>query len=216
MFKSIICIVPHNQGEFINEAALQAGASGGSIIMGRGTASNSVLQLLGLGDTSKDITYNIVDNQIEEKVRTAIYNAAQTKKTHFGVMFSLYVNTFIRSGNNSKNSDSKGAENMNKNEYEMLNIIVNKGYAEDAMAAARKAGAGGGTIINARGTAKEGDAKFFGINIVPEKEMLIILAPSDKKDDIINAIKSLPCFSEAGSGIIFCSEVQDFTLLGKN
>ena len=42
MFKSIICIVPHNQGEFINEAALQAGASGGSIIMGRGTASNSV------------------------------------------------------------------------------------------------------------------------------------------------------------------------------
>lgn len=99
--------------------------------------------------------------------------------------------------------------------YEMINVIVNKGYAEDAMAAARKAGAGGGTIINARGTAKEGDAKFFGMEIVPEKEMLMILVPAEKKDAIIAAIKELPCLSKAGSGIVFCNEAENFTLLGK-
>ena len=68
-----------------------------------------------------------------------------------------------------------------ENNYQMINVIVNKGYAEDAMAAARKAGAGGGTIIGARGTAKEGDAAFFGMKIVPEKEMLMILVPAEKK-----------------------------------
>ena len=99
--------------------------------------------------------------------------------------------------------------------YQMINVIVNKGYAEDAMAAARKAGAGGGTIIGARGTAKEGDAAFFGMKIVPEKEMLMILVPSDKKEAIVQAITELPCFAEAGSGIVFCNEAQDFTLLGK-
>ena len=99
--------------------------------------------------------------------------------------------------------------------YQMINVIVNKGYAEDAMAAARKAGAGGGTIIGARGTAKEGDAAFFGMKIVPEKEMLMILVPSEKKDDIVAAITALPCFAQAGSGIVFCNEAQDFTVLGK-
>ena len=49
MYKLIMCIVPHNSGELITNAAKQAGAGGGTIIMGRGTASNSVLQLLGLG-----------------------------------------------------------------------------------------------------------------------------------------------------------------------
>jgi nitrogen regulatory protein PII len=53
------------------------------------------------------------------------------------------------------------------------------------------------------------------MKIVPEKEMLMILVPSDKKDAILQAITALPCFAEAGSGIIFCNEAQDFTLLGK-
>ena len=105
---------------------------------------------------------------------------------------------------------------MTDNNYEMINVIVNKGYAEDAMAAARKAGAGGGTIIQAHGTAKEGDAKFFGSEIVPEKDMLVILVPKDKKEAIVNAVKELNCFKKAGSGIIFCNEIKDFTILGKN
>ena len=105
---------------------------------------------------------------------------------------------------------------MTANDYEMINVIVNKGYAEDAMAAARKAGAGGGTIIQAHGTAKEGDAKFFGSEIVPEKDMLVILVPADKKSSIIKAISELDCFKTPGSGIIFCNEVKDFTVLGKN
>ena len=59
------------------------------------------------------------------------------------------------------------------------------------------------------------DAKFFGMEIVPEKELLMILVPADKKEIIVEAIKSVPCFSQAGSGIIFCHEAADFTLLGK-
>lgn len=215
-YKLLISIVPHDSGELIADAAKSAGAAGGTITMGRGTASNGVLQLLGLGDTSKDIVYII----IKDNLKTAVYDAilqASEKKSHFGVMFTLNTSDFIRAGHlDEKSDESKGEEIMkNENSYQMINIIVNKGYAEDAMAAARKAGAGGGTIIGARGTAKEGDAAFFGMKIVPEKEMLMILVPSEKKADIVSAITGLPCFAEAGSGIIFCNEAQDFTVLGK-
>ncbi len=215
-YKLLISIVPHDSGELIANAAKSAGAGGGTITMGRGTASNGVLQLLGLGDTSKDIVYIIIKENLKEAVYNEIIKASE-KKSHFGVIFTLNTPDFIRAGYLDEKSDGAKGEEIMKNEknYQMINIIVNKGYAEDAMAAARKAGAGGGTIIGARGTAKEGDAAFFGMKIVPEKEMLMILVPAEKKNDIVSAITELPCFAEAGSGIIFCNEAQDFTLLGK-
>ena len=215
-YKLLVSIVPHDSGELISNAAKSAGAGGGTIAMGRGTASNGVLQLLGLGDTSKDIVYIILEEEKCENVKAAIVQASESKK-HFGVLFTLNVGSFVKAGSNKSDviSESKGEETMADNTYQMINVIVNKGYAEDAMAAARKAGAGGGTIISARGTAKEGDAAFFGMTIVPEKDMLMILVSSDKKDAIVNAITELPCFDQAGSGIIFCNEAQNFTVLGK-
>ena len=215
-YKLLIGIVPHDSGELICNAAKSAGAGGGTIAMGRGTASNGVLQLLGLGDTSKDIVYIIIKDELKAAVYEAIKTASE-KKAHFGVMFTLNTPDFIRAGHlNERAEDAKGEETMKtEDNYQMINIIVNKGYAEDAMAAARKAGAGGGTIIGARGTAKEGDAAFFGMKIVPEKEMLMILVPAEKKAAVVEAVTALPCFAEAGSGIIFCNEAQDFTLLGK-
>lgn len=214
-YRLLISVVPHNCGEEIVTVANNAGAGGGTIVMGRGTASNSIIQLLGLGDTQKDVVFIIVDSAVEKAVRSAIMEAVSDRKGHFGFMVSCKLNGFIKAGDLDKNfEEEKGAEKM-ADGYEMINVIVNKGYAEDAMAAARKAGAGGGTIINARGTAKEGDAKFFGMEIVPEKEMLMILVPAEKKDAIIAAIKELPCLSKAGSGIVFCNEAENFTLLGK-
>lgn len=217
-YKLLIGIVPHNSGELIADTAKSAGAGGGTIAMGRGTASNGVLQLLGLGDTSKDIVYIIIKNSIKQAVYDAIIKASE-KKAHFGVMFTLDTPGFIRAGHLAESDvseKSEGEETMKaENNYQMINVIINKGYAEDAMAAARKAGAGGGTIIGARGTAKEDDAAFFGMKIVPEKEMLMILVPAEKKSAIVEAITALPCFAEAGSGIIFCNEAQDFTVLGK-
>lgn len=232
-YKLIISIVPHDCGEIITNAAKDAGAGGGSIIMGRGTAENSILQLLGLGDTSKDIVYIVVEADKKDSVLNAIVTAAGEKKAHFGVLFTIDVGNFIKAGtvipsdssvipsgssvipSEVEGSNNTKGENTMNNTYQMINVIVNKGYAEDAMAAARKAGAGGGTIIGARGTAREDDAAFFGMKIVPEKDMLIILVPSDKKDDIVKSITDLPCFAEAGSGIVFCNEAKDFTLLGK-
>lgn len=127
---------------------------------------------------------------------------------------------------NSENQDNKNAEknelnknlkdeNMTENANEMITVIVNKGYADDIMSAARKAGAGGGTVLNARGTARENDKRFFGMHIVPEKEMLVIVVPSEKQEKVLAAIKSVKCLKEPGMGIVYNSTVEDFSLLGK-
>lgn len=211
-FHLIICIVPHNKGELITRTAVEAGSTGGTVLMGRGISPNSFITALGLGDTSKDIVYILAQDEQKDKIINSIKNVLETEKQNFGQILSVNVNKFLKPGILNE-GEIKMSENKS---LELITVILNKGYADDAMSAARKAGAGGGTVINARGTAREEDAKFFGMQIVPEKEMLLIVVDTQKKDEVFNAIKSLPCLSEPGSGIAFCSEVNDFALLGKN
>ena len=87
--------------------------------------------------------------------------------------------------------------------------IIEHGNAESVMGAAREAGATGGTIIKAQGTGTEEDVKFFGISLVPEKEMLFIVAPGQQAASILDAINKQPVFMEPGGGIYFTLNVQD-------
>ena len=82
------------------------------------------------------------------------------------------------------------------------------------MDAARNAGATGGTVIHERGTARPDDASFFGITIVPEKELVMILSPRDKSSHIMDAIKAEFKDAEPGSGIAFRTAVNAFEMLG--
>lgn len=66
--------------------------------------------------------------------------------------------------------------------------IVNRGYADSVMQSAIEAGATGGTVINARGTGGIEIAKFVGITIQPEKEVVLILATEEKRHDIMMSI----------------------------
>ena len=105
---------------------------------------------------------------------------------------------------------------MNQNDdHVLVSFIVNRGYADDAMAAARTAGAKGGTILNARGTGREEDVKFFGVTLVPEKEILLVVTEAGKAEAIVEAVRALPCLEAPGSGIAFSLAVEEFATLGE-
>ena len=208
----IAAIVPHGRGEEVSEAANRAGAGGGTILSAQGTAPNAVLQLLGLGTTSREIYFTVVDATREAQVEGVVRAAAAARGGRAaGVIFAADVARFVRFGLPETTAKE---ENAMENATELVGVIVNKGYAEDAMAAARKAGAGGGTIVPARGTAKPDDETFFGVKLVPEKELLLVLADSSLADAVVDAVRALPCFAEKGSGIAFRVPVRDFAALG--
>ena len=209
-YNMVIAIVPRGSAELITHAAVDAGAGGGTVSRGKGTAANSILQILGFADSDKDLVYILTSADKTEQIMNAMKDAASDKKQPFGVIFTIGVNSFIKTGTVSGRN-----ENMTETTHQMITIIVNKGFADDAMAAARKAGAGGGTIMNARGTARPGDETFFGMEIVPEKDMILIVAENSKVQPILDAIKELPCLAKPGSGIAFASPAENFTLLGK-
>lgn len=208
--KLLICIVPRNKGDDITQVIKKAGTGGATVMFGRGTARNQIIELLGLADTGKELVYTLVQNDQRNAIYEAVIEAGKKEKKGFGIVFELDVMNAFKV---NEEIVDKGAD-MKEGTHTLISIIVNSGYADDVMAAARKAGASGGTIINARGTGKEDDVKFFGITIVPEKEMLLILAEKDKTNAIVDAVKALPCLSAKGSGVTYCIDVESFSTLG--
>ena len=67
--------------------------------------------------------------------------------------------------------------------HELIICIVNTGFTDVVMDAAKEAGARGGTVVHGRGTANKEAEEFFGISVQPDKEMVMILVSSDIKED---------------------------------
>ena len=60
------------------------------------------------------------------------------------------------------------------NNYEMVLCIVDAGFSELVMDAAKEEGARGGTVIHARGTANKEAEQFFHIAIQPDKDIVLL------------------------------------------
>ena len=97
---------------------------------------------------------------------------------------------------------------MKKFEHEVIICIVNAGFSDAVMDAAREFGARGGTVIRARGTANPESEKLFGITVQPEKEMVMILVRSAIKDDILHALYRAVGLNTPGQGIAFSMPVD--------
>ena len=92
--------------------------------------------------------------------------------------------------------------------HELIMCIVNTGFSETVMEAAKDAGARGGTILNGRGTANKEAESFFHIAIQPEKEVVMILVDSKIKDAVLHALYQ-KAGDTMGQGIAFSLPVDD-------
>ena len=98
---------------------------------------------------------------------------------------------------------------MTTNNHEVIFVIVNAGFAEEAMDVAREQGVRGGTILNARGVAREQEAAFFGITIQQEKEILMMVVEKEIRDAVLNAVYKEMGMAKKAQGIAFSLPVSD-------
>lgn len=200
----ILTVTPHNTAEKIFKEAYKNGAKGGTIFVGRTPPFSKLAYSLALGDRATDLLQILTCEEDYENIFNSIINSKYSSKIKFG---SLYViPTSERYKNQGENMIKKG---------QLISVIVTRGYADDVMDAARKAGAHGGTIIHAHGTGRPEDEKFFGITIVPEKEQLIIAANNEKAEKIKQSIKDLNLLNKPGMGIMFSLPIEEYVNLGK-
>lgn len=92
-FELIICIVNEGFSLDVMEKARAAGAQGGTIIDGRGTAREEALKKFGLISVTpeKEIVLIIVENKIRDQVLHTLYQNVGLSTPGGGIAFSLPV-----------------------------------------------------------------------------------------------------------------------------
>lgn len=97
----------------------------------------------------------------------------------------------------------------NKLVYSLIISIVNRGFSDEVMDAAREAGAKGGTIIYAHGAGLHEAETFFGISIHPEKEIVLVLASNEERPKIMQNIVKRVGMDTEGAGLTFSLPVTN-------
>lgn len=101
------------------------------------------------------------------------------------------------------------------NKY-LIVAIVNKGFSDLVMEAARKGGARGGTVLGARGTGNQEMEKFYGIIIHPDKEFVMIVVNEDIKETVMSKIYEDCGLESKSQGIVFSTPIDDVRGISDN
>jgi len=206
-YELVSVIVNFGMGSKILHAAKQNGISGGTVLLGKGTVNNKILDLLGISDERKEIVLMVSDEETAGQVLSKLNEKFHFEKPNHGIAFTTPVCSIA--GTSSCKSRSFSQERGdNVIMYNAITVVVDRGKGEDVIDAAVKAGAKGGTIINGRGSGIHETSKVFFMDIEPEKEIVQILVKSEVVDAIVSSIREQLKIDEPGNGIIFIQGVN--------
>lgn len=186
----------------------QQGISVTMWMMGRGTAAVEILDYFGLEESAKVVLLSLVTRETWNEIKKGLLKRMNIEVPGTGIVFIIPVSSIGGKKQlqflTERQNFVKGEESSLKDtKYELLIAVSNQGYTELVMDAARRAGAGGGTVIHAKGTGMEGAKKFLGVSLAEEKEMVFIVVRSDDKNSVMRAIMDDAGIKSKARSIVF-------------
>ncbi len=109
-------------------------------------------------------------------------------KPNHGIAYATDV-AFVCGSVNLSCSGFNNIGGEDKSMYQSIYTIVDKGRGEAVVEAATKAGAGGATIVGARGSGIHETGRLFNMDIEPEKEVVIIILKSEIAERVVSSIR---------------------------
>ena len=184
------------------------------ISLGRGTARGEIIADLGMANAERAVISSVVTGERFKALKKRLQQEIHIDVPGIGIAFTVPLSSiggrrellFLTDGQEFQ----KGEESeMKGTKHELLIVISNQGYNETVMDAARGAGAGGGTVIHAQGTGTSRAEKFLGITLASEKDVIFIVAPTPKKNGIMQAIMEKAGVGTDAGAIVFSVPVTD-------
>ena len=157
----------------------------------RGTAQDEHLSLYGLAATEKALVFTVADGEQTRRLMRAARLRMFIDIPGNGIMMSVPLKS-VGGGRTMAYLTDKmttdGGKPAMDFSHELVVVILNEGYSDMVMSAARPVGATGGTVLAGKGTGAREAEKFLGISLASEKDVVLIVAESAKKAAIMKAI----------------------------
>lgn len=231
--RALITIVDYSMGVSVLDYYKEKKTTFGFTTHGYGTASNEILNYIGLAEKKKSVTVTILEKSNAEYCLWDLGKRLNLNKPGKGIIFTIPVSSMnkyfvglmedyndinITDKEKEKNKFTQKVENANRGKvdenmnseypYELIFTIVSREYLDLANEAAKKAGARGGTSIHALGLGGTDAFNFLGITINPEKEILLNVVKKEDKNKIMSQIVRDIGLENAGRGICFSLPVD--------
>ena len=214
---SICClfaVVDRGKGEAVSAELRRRRILTQLVLLGHGTASAEVMDLLGLDEPEKDVVLALLPGDAGE-VLAALTDRLELYRPGRGIAFTIGLCSISALAHQriaaaaAAETPSQKEERPMRSQHELIVVIAEHGFAADVMDAARAAGARGGTVVRGRSLAAEEAQKFLHITIQPEKDVVLILVPAAGRQPVMKAI----CAEGAGAGhaLAFSLPVSDVT-----
>jgi nitrogen regulatory protein PII len=188
-----------------------------------GTASSEVLKAFGLSGTKKTFAVCIVPEFKIDHVMTAVAERLELIKPGKGIIFiapivgvsAALAHLFDREFNNNhqerflKSMSAEESKTPRAINHELIVAVVNSGFSDAVMDAARANGARGGTIIQAKRAGDLSNGKFLGITLQDDKEIVTILTQKERGHDLMRAISHATGMKSEAHGIVFAIPIED-------
>ena len=175
---------------------------------GRGTAATDTLAYFGLEATQKEVLFAAVTDTVWSNIKKGLQTIMQIDIPGTGIAFVVPMSSiggkrqlqFLTGGQEF----TKGEESVLKEtKHELVVAIANSGYTELIMNAARRANAGGGTVLHAKGTGMEGAEKFLGVSLAEEKEFVLLVVKQEDKNAVMSAIMQDAGLDSKARSVVF-------------
>ena len=188
------------------------------VFYGKGTIRSESLEYFGLDDVKKAVILSVLPVGLEKKILMDLHQKMKIYEPGKGIVCAIPIRGASRYFSTIyENAEAGEGIRMKMDEkYQLVVTIVEEGYAELAMGAAKKVGATGGTLIQGKGMGSKEAIKFLGLTIEPEKDVVLILIDKEKQKDLMKEIAKSAGLSTKGRGICFSLPVDDVVGLSEN
>lgn len=180
-----------------------------------GTATSEVMDILGLGTPEKQMFLCALEKSAADSMLLKLYKALRIGAVNSGIAFTLPINGASKlvfkmlEPLGEEETERKDTRAMSENKNAMICVTVNRGYSEDVMVAARAAGAGGGTVIHSRSVVDDSALPHVGADLAEEKDIVIIVANSETKLAIMQAISEKCGIKTDAKGIVYSLPIDN-------
>lgn len=222
--KLLVAIVSVSDATEITEICNRESAALSYALDGFGTARSSILDYLGLGEQAKKIVLSLFPESAEKSILDGVQKEMSLYLVGKGICFTMpltgvsaIVANGLKKGGSKENKETAKGRNRKMNEertHELIVVAVQNGFAEEAMEAARNAGAAGGTLVHAATLNDKKAEQLIGVTLQKETEILLILAKKEGKAAIMNAVRDTVGLKTDAGGVLFSLPVDKLVGVG--
>lgn len=184
------------------------------IALGHGTAAGETMDLLGLDSSDKAVCFSFVTDATWPAVKKTLERRVRIDVPGTGIAFIVPLSSVggrreLAFLTEDQDFQKEEESSLKHTERQLLVVVANQGYNQQVMDAARAFGAAGGTVIHAKGTGMERAERFLGFSLATEKDVIFIVAKTEGKNRIMQAIMEQAGPESKAGAVVFSLPVTD-------